>query len=710
MAIDTLKWIRSTSDSVGQQVAVLLQLVVAYGTQLTLSDRENYSEQLIHLVSNRFEEAILDPAAVHLIDSLDLVLRGVSQQFAERWAEPVANIMARRKLTPSITVSPSALESVVSLDDDNIPHSLGNKLASASRLLHGDGFETTGVASDPESLIRELRDELRAAKRISTNSRKILNGEINYLELLTGVRTRQPHLMLRGANALFNQPRRMSRSDKLIAAEVTLRVLKVLPDNEFRDISPTMTSISRFISQQIEIILDNSFLRFLALNIRNIQPLVNTYLDIYFERVPVEQHSLDVLVAFQGCFYSRCVRLTGLHDSRDHAELFVTEISQLLEHAQGEYQREAGGNLTNANQTQENNRAVARPQLVLTTNADKKSELTDILRVRKHVARAEAVFIYYCTDQKVHLVIISENSVEPVTLGVSRAEVLARDGAMKTNLHTLYLSEAEDYSWIYDMLLRPGIELIGANASTASIVIVNAQMGLPFHLAYNTQSSRFLIEEFDVSYCHSVATFCRSRHASNNGVGRPRILLSGFAGSDAGRLLPLVDRELSAIQRVAHQHGYQTSAPMDMFSDVEHASYGYNVLHFAGHVTGSAATENAWTLHYRDGPVAAGRLLMALHENIALCNLLGCSSAEQIGSALIGLNGLLSAMVAWGIPNVVGFLWPVPDDIAAGISIRFYEKWLDHQGSVRACLRHSLLEEDKTWGPALWGSAVCYGA
>jgi hypothetical protein len=197
IAIETLEWIRNTSNDLLQQAAVLLQLVVANRSQLTVSERENYSKQLLELLVDRFDEAILNPTLVHLIDSLDQVaLSGVSQKFAEQSVDIVTSIMARRKSKPTTSLAYSPLEEVISLDDANIPVSFSTKLVSTSRILHSEIFKLPGQP-DISKLIAELRDELNAANGISVNTRNILNGEINYLELLAGVKRLIPLTQVR---------------------------------------------------------------------------------------------------------------------------------------------------------------------------------------------------------------------------------------------------------------------------------------------------------------------------------------------------------------------------------------------------------------------------------------------------------------------------------------------------------------------------------
>jgi CHAT domain-containing protein len=504
----------------------------------------------------------------------------------------------------------------------------------------------------------------------------------------------------------------MSRSDKIIAAEVIMKNHDLWFDDQLCYQNENYIVISEYVSNQLSFIINNSSLRFLALNIHNIQSLINVYLDFCFEHIPINQHDLDILISFQNCFYSKCLRFIDLRSDPKYAKLFIEELSQLLRHSQEETLHITGEHFQNNTEDMITSSAANLSQLAVATLAKENKEpftlSNALLEAKKHVSESEALFLYYCTDNSIYLVLILHDRTNYIKLRLSRSECFERIINMKSDLLTLYLFEADDFGWIYETFLRPGIELINS-APIYSIVIIDAELSLPFHLAYNRRRRQFLIEEYAVSYCHSVTAFCQSRRASNNRIDMPEILLSGFAGTGQ-KLLPLVNRELSAIKDFAAPHGYRTSFLADTFLDVERIAGDYNVFHFSGHVTGNSNTERAWTLHYRDGPVEASRLLKVLHPGVFLCSLLGCSSAEHIGSSLIGANGLLSAVVAWGVPNVIGFLWPVPDDIAAGISIRFYDKWLNQEGSVRECLRLSLLEQDRVWGPAVWGSAVCFGA
>ena len=700
LAHETLRWLRENGDHPGHQAAILLQLCVSYRQHFSTHDREHYCAELLKLAVDRFDEVAADPDLAPLMERLSILVAGTSPEFVAQWGD-VAERTSQRFRALCVPAPPmSALEDVVSLDDPGIPETLGVQLSALQALLEGPD-EGLMLPPSCEARIKSLRDILESAP-VKLNSQRVLSGEINYLELKAGLRLRLPALARRGAMALFEQPRRMRGTDRLLAATLILRTREDVANVEREHFRRTLKAIDRFVFDHVAFIRSNHMLRFLALNLERTSPLVNAYVERWSTQDPVRV--TELLGNFQGCFYSRATSLAGLHAEPSQRETLVSELALLLDHTRSEHAPNRAGMRHPEMHVMHDS---ARAELEFTAGGTDRA-LDDIAEVQRHIATSELVLAYYCSEQSVHLLVLTRTTSQMRSLPLRKAELAVKYRSMRGDLHRLYLLESRDFSWIHTLLVRPGLDLTNSRC-IRSLVIVDAQLGLPFHLAYDERSQRHLIEEWDVSYCHSLVTFCRSRAAASN--LSPRILLSGFSGGcEAGAALPQVDAELASIETCAKSLGVEVSATWRTFQEVQSVIRSYNVFHFSGHVTGLGRGDLAWALHYQDGPVRVDTLLKALHGDVRLACLLGCSSAEQHDSSLVGVNGLLSSLVACGVPHVLGFLWPVPDDVAASLSVKFYDHWATGGGSIRSCLRQSMLEQDRYWGPGVWGGAVCFGA
>src|SRR6202035_356930 len=100
---------------------------------------------------------------------------------------------------------------------------------------------------------------------------------------------------------------------------------------------------AEIVRDTIKVIIENSFLRFLALNIEKTKYLVDSYLDFDLFDAQEQPRITNVLITFQGCFFSQCIRLTkNIHFTPDGARAFVVEFAQLLESTRIEAERWEG--------------------------------------------------------------------------------------------------------------------------------------------------------------------------------------------------------------------------------------------------------------------------------------------------------------------------------------------------------------------------------
>ena len=99
----------------------------------------------------------------------------------------------------------------------------------------------------------------------------------------------------------------------------------------------------------------------------------------------------------------------------------------------------------------------------------------------------------------------------------------------------------------------------------------------------------------------------------------------------------------------------------------------FAVLHIAAHSVADPADAGHSRLLLQDAPLFASELAGLPLDQLELVVLSACSSAQGEMIAGEGLEGLTSTFLKAGAANVVGTLWPVPDQIAAQWSKAFYQ-------------------------------------
>lgn len=136
----------------------------------------------------------------------------------------------------------------------------------------------------------------------------------------------------------------------------------------------------------------------------------------------------------------------------------------------------------------------------------------------------------------------------------------------------------------------------------------------------------------------------------------------------------------------------------------------YHVVHYSGHACYNAdsAEESALLLWEDDArigikPLSASELKVLVQESeirfFYLSSCLGATTADEQQLLDDDFLGIADALIQAGIPSVLGFRWPVSDQGAVQLAMRFYEM-LARDGRLDVSLleaRQFINRDDLTW-------------
>jgi CHAT domain-containing protein len=284
------------------------------------------------------------------------------------------------------------------------------------------------------------------------------------------------------------------------------------------------------------------------------------------------------------------------------------------------------------------------------------------------------------------------------------------------------------------------------NAEIRRLVIVpdGTLHYLPFETLRAAHNSRFLIEDFEISYVPSATVFAQLKVSQPAGERQasalvfadpslPAKLLSANESQPKGEIarslfeheswqvqpLPASAHEAEAIARFAGQSSrvYTGTAASEKRLKSEPLE-GYRILHFATHglISQEMPARSSLVLSIEGDADAEDGLLQAreiyqLKLSSDLVVLSGCQTARGQILKGEGIEGLAQAFFYAGARSVVASLWRVTDEPTAEFMRTFY-KTLGEGKSKAASLRTAklqLLQADETLAPRHWAAFVLLG-
>lgn len=264
---------------------------------------------------------------------------------------------------------------------------------------------------------------------------------------------------------------------------------------------------------------------------------------------------------------------------------------------------------------------------------------------------------------------------------------------------------------IYDWLIRPGeIDQAFKDSKTLVFVLDGKLRNIPMAALYDGQ--KYLIEKYAVALSPGLQLMAAQSLQQN----KINAIVAGISQSRAGfSALPAVESEVAKIaQKVPSSVLLNQKFTNEALGDRMKSSHA-NIVHLATHGQFSSRLEDTFLLTW-DGQVTVKELSELLKNRggnssqaIDLLVLSACDTATGDDRAVLGLAGLA---VKSGARSTIATLWPVKDQAAAMLMIRFYEQLRQPNITKAEALRQAqinLIRQSDFFDPFFWSAFVLVG-
>lgn len=700
--------IREHNGSPRWELLFLLQLLNFQDESLFPEDCRRYRKQILDLAIEHVDAFSIDPALSMLGNVLDSSFDKLDAEDRNELGPRFEEVSAAysRKSRQDVRLEPSVA--------DELPPEILEKYAILARLHYGLESDIPPFA-EPSDLHDDLCDLIDRTD-LTPSTRHIVLSEIHYLTMRAGARLGKPNAAITGASALFDEPRYSSElADQTDALRIMLATLGSFQGAAPIDATETLAKVSDFIWNSLRMIYRNNIIRFVAVGLARVYPLLAAYVDHLLAAQDLESKAMDLIFAFQGALTTVTLNLLDAEHPADErwAEFIIDELDGLLR-----------GQAVGSSADDVNNESGLSSDLERGQYADSISltelpspprgyeERNFILEevheetpniapptidsVRGSLDRQTALVYIFASRQNIYGGHVTPHS-EPAIRRLCDFNQFERRSLELTKwLHRgneRFLVEPDDFRWIHELIMSP--LLADLPDSVRSIVFHAPQVRLPLHLAYD--GDRFLLDNYAVTYSHSADARWQSSPDLLD-AGSEALLFDGshalhFAAGELDSIAAALEAQFH-VTRYAHRRQV-VAAPSQA-----------RVIHYAGHMS-SRLGDRRWSLQLEDSEVTPSELLGCVGRQTQLVSLFSCYSADQIGTTPtpIGISTLLRGV---GVQNVVGCLWPIPDEIASRIATWLYRGCMEDSLSIAESLRRAMLQE-RSWPPGVWGSVVCYG-
>ena len=136
-----------------------------------------------------------------------------------------------------------------------------------------------------------------------------------------------------------------------------------------------------------------------------------------------------------------------------------------------------------------------------------------------------------------------------------------------------------------------------------------------------------------------------------------------------------------------------------------------DVIHFAGHARGAAASDEPALLMAGELTASDIRRLRLTRPRLAVLS--GCSTIDGDPASLEGIPSLARAFFDAGVPAVIGTLWPVDDAEAATLFAELHRRLragLTPAAALRDAQRSMIHSRSDVSHPSAWAAAELLGA
>jgi len=268
---------------------------------------------------------------------------------------------------------------------------------------------------------------------------------------------------------------------------------------------------------------------------------------------------------------------------------------------------------------------------------------------------------------------------------------------------------------LYDWLVRPFGEHLGAPDTRLAIVADGILATVPFAALYDSTRHRYLVEDHPLRFAVSLREAEQQRPTSRTG---PALFVADPAFDPRDQ--PLLDRLPHALREVHEVSRLYprpivlegSSATADAFTAaLSHAA----VAHFAGHaVFDDARPERSYLVlapsgsSQRTGRVTAAELARLDLPRTRLVVLAACRTVRGGRSRAAGYSGLSGALLTAGVGGIVGTTWDVDDRFSAELISAFHAGYRTTGDGIEA-LRRAQVAQLRAAGqdrrsPAAWAA------
>ena len=265
-----------------------------------------------------------------------------------------------------------------------------------------------------------------------------------------------------------------------------------------------------------------------------------------------------------------------------------------------------------------------------------------------------------------------------------------------------YLNSSQ---YFYDLLISP-FEDRFTQAKVEQLLFINDGLlkNLPMSALYDSKKQEFLIEKYPIS------NNLGEKFIINSPKLQSPVIAFGLAESrpPINQSLPNVTNELQEIKNIWEGNTYL---------DQEFTKEGFieilktqrpQILHIATHGIFTGVSETTYLQSY-DQIIDLNDFdeLLQRYANLSLLTLSACETATGNEKAVLGLAGVA---IKQGIPNTLGTLWQVQDQISARIIKQFYQNLEQNMPPVKALQVAQVRElENISQHPRSWAAFLLIG-
>jgi len=694
----------------------ILQMCRTYDPVLFPADYERHVQQLVDLLAGYVDRLAVVEEYSYIAPMIDGILARLADplrtELSHRFAK-VRDKYNRASLQELAVMAPAAANwspEFTALYEVLAVHALADQVPAQYQRV------------DLRKLHKRLWEEVRRT-RMSTGVRRTVLADLHRLTMIAGLRADDYGAVLDGAKGMLKAPGLPAyRADRTNAAQIILWTMAAaMPDGGQANIpriyrTATLQAIRKVAWEGLRAVYGHRISRFAVANLAEMYPLISAYVDFLAERPATRRQAMEMIAMYQGAAVSIASRLATDPDQRPEGfDFFGYDLDSLLRYhvRSGPTVAEVDADvpmllrkspvLAALTSTATPDSGFAEVDFRITDMVEKPEPAVTVADAHRLAQPGVAIISLFLTERWLYAMVVHTGGRPRLRRLCGRSELAHASRPLIASLRTSrerFLLGPEDFAWLHDLVTGPA--LADLPPAIDRLVLLSQQIQLPLHLAYDSARARYLIDDYSITYAHSIDSYIRYARRPSIRTGSA-LLLDGSAAT--GQVLMHVTTELLSISE-ALAHSFQVNGPHRARAAIQPAGEPLTVAHYSGHMQ-TTDDGTRWQMQLEDGFITPGELIGRLGERTEIVSLFSCFSADQQGAGPepVGISTLLAAA---GARNFVGCLWSIPDVVAADIASTLYTRWTATQASVPDITRQAMLAH-RSRPPGVWGSVVCYG-